>query len=95
MDKASIWFSILTSGPEENFGVTEPPLVVHLLDGLEDDLCSRLEVRGCRVHLDYSLLLSITIIIICLSLLLSLLLLSSIIIIIIIYLLLLLLLFYF
>ena len=53
VDKASIWFSILTSGPEENFGVTEPPLVVHRLDRLEDDLCSRLEVRGCRVHLDY------------------------------------------
>ena len=35
-----------------DLGVTEPPLVVHLLDGLEDDLCSRLEVRGRHVHLD-------------------------------------------
>ena len=52
MDKASIWFSIPTSGPKENFGVTEPPFVVHGLDGLEDDLCSRLEVRGRHVHLD-------------------------------------------
>ena len=32
------------AGPEEDLGVAQPPLVVHLLAGLEDNLCCLLVV---------------------------------------------------
>ena len=40
-----------SSGPEEHLGVAKPPLVVHRLDGLENDLGALLQVRLGGVHL--------------------------------------------
>ena len=39
------------AGPEEDFGVAEPPLVVHLLDRLQNHLCSLLQVGTALVNL--------------------------------------------
>ena len=39
-----------SSGPEEHLGVAKPPLVVHRLDGLENDLGALLQVRLGGVH---------------------------------------------
>ena len=40
-----------SSGPEEHLGVAKPPLVVHRLDGLKNDLGALLQVRLGGVHL--------------------------------------------
>ena len=48
---ASFFHTTDSSGPEEHLGVAKPPLVVHRLDGLENDLGALLQVRLGGVHL--------------------------------------------